>query len=414
MAELAFGTYRVSDLNQAHIDALTEAIRGGIRLIDTSTNYLDGGAERAIAKALANFDESIKSSVKIVSKFGYIQGSLLAEYKDENSELKKLLCNVVEYSAECFHSISKEFVHDQLSRSLERLQMQSIDCYLVHNPEYYILDAINKGVPKEEYLQGMNEQLFEAFCGLEEEVRRGRIQSYGVSSNSFAKPQNAPDFLPYEGLLELARKAAKSVGNETHSFSTVELPVNIAEKEGLRCTFWAKEQGLRVLANRPLNAFYNGKMYRLAEYDESRDYYMYLNELLEFCDNELLRPVYNLIEQLDESMHRFGFIGNYDAFVHTQVLPHLQRSLKDIDGDTKEKLIAYLELFLTEYREMVAYESSKKTKEELKHLFRECNKRIQECALEYLLKQDSIDYVIVGARRVRYVYDILSLKDELA
>ena len=141
---------------------------------------------------------------------------------------------------------------------------------------------------------------------------------------------------------------------------------------------------------------------------------MYLNELLEFCDNDLLRPVYNLIEQLDESKHRFGFIGDYDVFVHTQVLPHLQRSLKDIEGDTKEKLISYLELFLAEYREMVASESGRKTKEELKHLFRNCNDSLQKCALSYLMKQESIDFVLVGARRVRYVYELLALREELS
>ena len=413
MADFAFGTYRVSDQNQAHIDALIEAIRNGITLIDTSTNYFDGGAERAIAKALRRFDDSVREKVRIVSKFGYIQGSLLSEYKQEDSFLKKLLCDVVEYSPQCYHSIKKEFVHEQLTRSLKRLECEQIEAYLIHNPEYYILDAIKKGVDKEEYLSKMFTQIYEAFVALEEEVQFGRIKSYGISSNSFAKADDAPDFLPYEILPELAKKAALEVGNETNSFKIIELPINIAEKQGLHCSFWAKEHGLKVLANRPLNAFYGGKMYRLAEYEESRDYYMYLNELLEFCDNDLLSPVYNLVEQLDESVHKFGFIGDYDAFVHTQVFPHLQKALRGIDGDTKEKLVNYLELFLTEYREMVAYESSKRTREELGFLFRDCNETMQKCALSYLLKQASIDYVIVGARRIRYVYDILALKDEL-
>ncbi|SFV59946.1 Aldo/keto oxidoreductase [hydrothermal vent metagenome] len=413
MPDFGFGTYRISDHNQAHIDALIEAIRGGIKLIDTSTNYFDGGAERAIAKAFRHFDAAVYESVEIVSKFGYIQGSLLQEYKDTNSALHKLECSVVEYAPDCYHSISKEFVHHQLTRSLERLQRESLGCYMIHNPEYYILDAIKKGVPKDEYLDGMYEQIFEAFCALEEEVSRGRIKSYGISSNSFAKPSSLPDFLPYEDLTTLAHKAAKEMGNQNNSFTTIELPINIAEKEGLKCSFWAKEQGLRVLANRPLNAMFNGKMYRLAEYEESRDYYMYLNELLEFCDNDLLRPVYNLIEQLDESKHRFGFIGEYDHFVHAQVLPHLQRSLKNIEGDTQEKLLTYLELFLTEYREMVASEGGRKVKEELKHLFKNCHKPLQKCALEYLLKQESIDYILVGARRIRYVYELLALKEEL-
>ncbi|NPA66813.1 MAG: aldo/keto reductase [Epsilonproteobacteria bacterium] len=413
MADFGFGTYRISDTNQAHLDALSEAIRGGIKLIDTSTNYFNGGAERAIGKVLSKFDESVKDEIQIVSKFGYIQGDLLSEYTQENSDLKALICDVVEYSPECFHCIDQEFVSHQLSCSLERLQCDKIDCYLVHNPEYYILDAINKGIKKETYTKEMQNRLFESFVALEKEVQNGRINGYGVSSNSFAKPKNDPEFLEYENLLDLAHEAALAAGNETHSFTTIELPINIIEKQGLHVTFWAKENNLRVLSNRPLNAVYNGKMYRLSEYDESRDYYMYLNELLEFCDNELLRPVYNLINQLDESIHKFEFVGDYDTFIHTQVLPHLQRSLQDIDGDTREKLIAYLDLFLSEYRQMVEYESGRRTKEELKRFFKNCNEPIQNCALKYLLEQESIDYVLVGARRVRYVYDLLALRDEL-
>jgi aryl-alcohol dehydrogenase-like predicted oxidoreductase len=412
MADFGFGTYRISDQNQSHLDALSEAVRGGIELIDTSTNYYDGGAERAIAKVLSKFDASFVDTLKIVSKFGYIQGSLLEEYKN-SKELQNIAQDVVAFAPDCYHCISKEFVHHQLSRSLERLQMESIESYLVHNPEYYILDAINKNIPKKEYLQEMQERLFDAFCALEEEVRSGRIKSYGVSSNSFAKQEDAPDFLPYENLLELANEAALHVGNEKHSFTTIQLPINIAEKQGLFCSYWAKENNLTVLANRPLNASYNGKMYRLAEYEENRDYYMYLNELLEFCDNELLNPVYNLIEQLDESLHKFSFVGEYDTFLHMEVLPHLQRSLKEIDGDTQEKLIQYLDFFLYAYRQMVAYETSKKTRQALEPLFRTCNETMQECALKYLLSQESIDYVLVGARKVSYVYELLALRESL-
>jgi len=413
MADFGFGTYRISDTNQVHLDALSEAIRNGITLIDTSTNYFNGGAERAIGKVLENFDDSIRDSIQIVSKFGYIQGDLLQEYHQDNSDLKQLLCDVVEYTPECYHCIDQSFVSHQLTSSLQRLKCEKIDSYLVHNPEYYILDAINKGVAKEVYTNEMKNRLFESFVALEKEVQNGRINSYGVSSNSFVKSKDDADFLDYEMLLDLANEAALSVKNEKHSFTTIELPINIVEKQGLHVTFWAKENGLRVLSNRALNAVYNGKMYRLSEYDESRDYYMYLNELLEYCDNELLQPVFNIINELDESIHKFEFIGDYDMFIHSQVLPHLQRSLENLEGDTREKIIAYLDLFLNEYRQMVEYESGKKTKQELNRFFSKCYEPIQNCALKYLLKQDSIDYILVGARRVRYVYDILALRDEV-
>src|SRR3990167_3170305 len=188
MSNFAFGTYRISDLNPQHVASLKEAIESGIKMIDTSSNYMNGGAERAIALAFREFDEDKKDEVEIVSKFGYIQGTDLIEYKEDSSAIKNSE-EVVKYSQDCYHSISKSFLHNQLSMSLKRLELEKLDCYLIHNPEYYILDAINRGISKDERLDEMYRRLEEAFVGLEEEVKYRRIGSYGVSSNSFSLPE---------------------------------------------------------------------------------------------------------------------------------------------------------------------------------------------------------------------------------
>ncbi len=197
MSNFAFGTYRISDINPQHIEALKEAIESGVTMIDTSSNYMDGGAERAIAIAFREFDEYKKDEVEIVSKFGYLQGTNLLNYK-ENPSIIQNEEEVVKYSDECYHSISKSFIHEQLSASLERLERQRIECYLIHNPEYYILDAINRGISKDDRLDEMYRRLQEAFVGLEEEVKEGRIGSYGISSNSFSleHTSNDEEFLP--------------------------------------------------------------------------------------------------------------------------------------------------------------------------------------------------------------------------
>ena len=405
MSNFAFGTYRISDMNEQHIAALREAIRSGIKLIDTSTNYMDGGAERAIAKALRSFDDDVRASVEIVSKFGYIQGSNLALHKEKPFE------DVVEFSQSCFHSISKSFMLHQLEQSLERLELDKIECYLLHNPEYYIYDAINKGINKDDMLDTMFDRIFDAFVALEEQVKNGRIGSYGISSNSFSKNYNDADFLPYEDLLTLAQRAAEVVGNTEHSFSTIELPINMLETEGLKCALWAKEHGVRVLTNRPLNAQKDDMMYRLADYDESPSYYHHLNELLEICDNEALKPLYNLIEQLDVNKHKYGWIGDYDTFLYAQILPHIKRTLEHLDTENLDTILSYIEMFLDEYRKMVAYECSKSTRVQLKEELSECHKKMQECALEFLLQKENIDYILVGMRKPSYVAEVLSLKN---
>jgi len=404
MSNFAFGTYRTTDQNPLHIQAIRDAVNSGIRLIDTSSNYMDGAAERAIALALQGVDDDLRNKVEIVSKFGYIQGTNLLKHKAEPFE------DVVTFSETCYHSISKSFIESQLLDSLMRLEMKKIDCYLIHNPEYYIYDALKKDMPKDEMLDTMLDRIYDAFVALEEQVQKGTIGSYGISSNSFAKPNNHPEFLPYEDLITLADRAAEYVGNDTHNFSTVELPINILETEGLKCATWAKRNGLRVLANRPLNAQKDDLMYRLADYDESVSYYHTLNELLEVCDNETLKPLYNLIEQLDTNKHKYGWIGDYDSFLYAQILPHIKKSIENIDSEYLETMLEYIERFLDEYRKMVLYECSKSTRIALKDIFSECKVSLQECAINYLLERENIDYILVGMRKPSYVQQILALK----
>ncbi|MDY0117498.1 MAG: aldo/keto reductase, partial [Sulfurimonadaceae bacterium] len=340
MSNFAFGTYRITDHNPQHIEALKEAITMRIPMIDTSSNYMDGAAERAIALAYKSFDNTITDSIEIVSKVGYIQGSNLARHKE------KPFPEVVPYSENCCHSIAPSFIKEQLELSLERLERDFINCYLLHNPEYYLYDAVSKGVDEATRLDEMYRRIYEAFVALEELVQEKKILSYGISSNSFALTKSDKFFLPYEDLPTLAEKAAQKAGNSEHSFTTIQLPINLLEQEGLKCARWAKKNYLRVLANRPLNAQKDGLMYRLADYDESALYYNYLNELLDISENEILEPLFNLVEQLDANKHKFGWIGDYESFLITQILPHIKSILQKIDKEMQEALLNLIDMFL--------------------------------------------------------------------
>jgi len=404
MSNFAFGTYRITEQNPLHIQAIRDAVDGGIRLIDTSSNYMDGSAERAIALALQDVDDDKRHNVEILSKFGYIQGTNLLKHKEEPFE------DVVEFSESCYHSISASFMEAQLLESLLRLEMKSLDCYLIHNPEYYIYDSLKKELPADEILDNMFDRIYDAFVALERQIDKGTIKSYGISSNSFSKPNNHPEFLPYEDLITLAERAAQYVGNNVHSFTTIELPINILEQEGLKCASWAKRNGLRVLANRPLNAQKEELTYRLADYEESKEYYHHLNELLELCENDSLRSLYNLIEQLDTNKHKFGWIGDYDSFLYAQILPHIKNSLEKLDESLLDTLLQYIEMFLSEYRKMVLYECSKSTRVVLKEEFSKCDSTLQECALKFLMQRENIDYILVGMRKPSYVQEVLALK----
>ncbi len=407
MAEVGFGTYRVSDENPEHIEAIRMAVSGGVRLIDTSTNYMDGGAERAIAKALRFMEDEARESVEIVSKFGYIQGSTLQRLqKGETFE------EVVEFAPNVYHCIHPDFMRDQLTQSLERLQRASLHGYLIHNPEYYLLDALNRGVARTEALDVMFDRIYRAFVALEHAVTEERIECYGISSNSFAKAATDPEFLPYEDLVSLARHAADAAGNSEHHFTMLQLPINLLETEGLACAKWAKAHGLRVLSNRPLNAQRGTQMYRLAEYPPSPAYDTYLNELLEASEGEALASVNNLLSQLDDVKYRFGWTGEYESFLYAQVLPHVRSALTALSEEERMQIAQRLMLFFESYGEVVAHECGQKTRKALEPQLKNCSQMLQACALRFLYEQNAIDVVLIGMRRPRYVAQILEQSEE--
>jgi len=374
MSNFAFGTYRISDLNPQHILALKDAISSGIKLIDTSSNYMDGGAERAVGIALESSGIN-RRDIEIVSKYKASQ------------------------------DLSK-----RLELSLQRLKTNYIDCYMVENIEEFLIDALDKSMDRDEILDTIYDKIYTAFLDLETAVREKKILSYGISSESFAQKISSEYFLPYEDLISIADRAAQEAGNEEYHLTTIELPINLLEPEGLKCAKWAKEHSLKVLSNRALNAQFDTKMYRLAEYDEPFEYYHNLNELLNICDNDELRVLYNLVQELDASKHKFGWIGDYDTFFYTQILPHIKNSLVSFDEKSTKSMFVYIDNFFTEYRKMVLFECCKKTKKELKVFFQNCELSMQECAIRFLLESEVIDFIVLGMRKSIYVHEVLALK----
>jgi uncharacterized protein YyaL (SSP411 family)/aryl-alcohol dehydrogenase-like predicted oxidoreductase len=270
-SRVGFGGYRVDDETPAHREAMRQALRGGCNLVDTSTNYTDGGSERLTGHVVAELigaGDLTREEIVLVSKVGYVQGENLRLAR-EREAAGRPFPDMVKYGEGVWHDIHPEFLREQLGRSLARLGLATLDYCLLHNPEYYLTDAHERShgtlaQRREEFYR----RLEESFAHLESEVLQGRIRGYGVSSNTCTRPADDPEFTSLAHMLQAARRA----GGEGHHFRVLQLPLNLLEAgavlernhEGRTVLEYARSQDIAVLANRPLNAMAGERMMRLS------------------------------------------------------------------------------------------------------------------------------------------------------
>jgi hypothetical protein len=317
-----FGCYRVDYRVREHFEAMEHALLNGINLLDTSSNYSDGGSEILIGNVLQKLIENGKlrrEEIVIVSKGGYIQGSNYERAKQRETAGNPYK-EVVEYSEGLWHSIHPGFIEEQITISLERLRLETIDVYLLHNPEYFLDSPLAKELDLNELRHEYYRRIKKAFEYLEKEVSNGRTSCYGVSSNSFVYKSDEQTFTS----LEECVKAANEITADNH-FYVVQFPFNLYERGALlnknqnggtqTLLEFAGLNNFGVLVNRPLNAIMDKRLNRLADFEVSEEY-LKLDQsqiaaeinLLDSMEEDFLKDyleVLNLSEQNKEAVMYF-------------------------------------------------------------------------------------------------------------
>ncbi len=265
---LGFGCYRVDMKDVNHREAMVKALRASCNVIDTSTNYMDGDSERLVGAVMAELiaeGELRREEVVVVSKIGYVQGQnfKLAEAREKAG---RPYPDMVRYGDGIWHCIHPEFLADQLTLSLDRLGLATLDICLLHNPEYFLADAARRGeTDLTQRRASFYERLERAFAYFESQVSAGRLQFYGVSSNTATSPAEDPEATSLVHMIQAAQAAARSAGSDTHHFRILQCPMNLFESGAAvtpntgpsnRQTVleYARQMGVAVLVNRPLNA----------------------------------------------------------------------------------------------------------------------------------------------------------------
>lgn len=263
VSDIGFGTYRIDQDNEEHQLALETALSHGINIIDTSSNYTNGDAEKLIGHVLNDFiykQQCSREEIVLVSKAGYIQANLW-NYLNDNPNEK--FSETVDIDYGLSHCIHPDFLKHQISQSLDRLNVATIDVFLLHNPEYFLIHAQSQKIPIKEAQEIFIQRILKAFDYLEEEIKDGRICYYGVSSNTFAYPDQHPHKTNLKHL----------ISSKYPNFSVIQCPLNIFETETLinpeqnqeSCIHIAQKNNLGILTNRSLNAYHKQQLYCLQE-----------------------------------------------------------------------------------------------------------------------------------------------------
>ncbi|WP_304546417.1 aldo/keto reductase [Sulfurimonas microaerophilic] len=205
-----------------YIEGVKEAVRQGINLIDTASNYRYGQSEKEIGEALHElFDEKEVSREELIisSKGGFIQ----LEYPFPENPYTWIDENIIEAGLASKddieldqHCMTPDFLEWSCKRSLENLGVESLDIYYLHNPEMQLLRLGEKKFYKQ------IEKIFERFEKLADE---GLFQSYGVAVWNGFTSETKDERISLEKLVECAIRVA----GMNHRFKYIQLPFNMGK-----------------------------------------------------------------------------------------------------------------------------------------------------------------------------------------
>jgi hypothetical protein len=454
-SRLGFGCYRIDGTDPEQEQALATALRSGVNVIDTSTNYMDGESERIAGSVLAGLaakNDVARDEVIVVSKIGYVQGHNLKE-AETRERAGRPYPEMVKYGEGIWHCIHPEFLADQLDASLDRLGLATLDVCLLHNPEYMLSEAAQRGEGNlEELREGFYTRIERAFAYFESQVAAGRIRWYGVSSNTVGRDAQDSESTSLFRLLSAAANAAKTCAVPDHHFAVLQCPMNLFEHDvwsrpntGPRneqtVLDLAQQVDLAVLVNRPLNAMpsSSGSMLRLAEVrlegetghlddalqsvrELEEEYRTTLASLISYGGKGLHpKDFFNWAEELASVRSRLQGLEHWEQIEHHMIAPHVNQVLQAIprvlQGTASEQWEAWRDRYIPRLLSVLGMfrrEAAEISQARIQHVAVALNPMLPESkrtesmsrkALWVLASTPGVSCVLNGMRTVRYVQD---------
>ncbi|QKY18079.1 aldo/keto reductase [Halorubrum sp. CBA1229] len=225
-SSVGIGTYLgepTAAVDDASREAIGLALRSGVNHVDTAVNYRCGRAERVVGEAVRESPID-RESIVVATKGGFLPFD--GERPDDPTAYVRdrfLATGIVDADdlANGAHAVAPEYLEWSLDRSLDRLGLDAVDLFYIHNPETQLAARSREAV---------YDRLEAAFEALERRRAAGDVGAYGVATwDAFRVPESDERYLSLAEVLARAEAAGEAVGpDDDHGFEAVQLPFNVA------------------------------------------------------------------------------------------------------------------------------------------------------------------------------------------
>jgi aryl-alcohol dehydrogenase-like predicted oxidoreductase len=272
LSSLGIGTYLGKtdpETDEAVENAVIRCIGDGWNVVDSAPVYREGRGEVAVGRALRALrimGGCRREHLFVSSKIGIAANTqvltdFVSSYSSSRDDVTQ--ADLYEDGLSCWHPL---WLADSLNRSLEALQINTIDLLYLHNPAEILLPSISR----EEFWQKM--RLAFEFC--ERARQDGKISSYGLATwDCFRVPPDHELYISLEDTVKLAEDVYSTVvpggDSSSHCYGglrAIMLPINTAMREAFeqkwqtvgdqkeKFTFLeaAKRLGIAVFVSGPL------------------------------------------------------------------------------------------------------------------------------------------------------------------
>ena len=263
LADISYSTVSLTKSNE-HKQLLIDILNEGVNIIHFESHCFNPQAQEAVGAVVNQliYDELLtRDSINLCLKAGYFDSKFT---KGDDYEYR--------VDSNFIHTLDTKMLTQDITDSLIRLGLKSIDSYIIQDPDYFFNRDELKDYSKVRQKELFYEYLIDLFLFLETEVNTGRISSYGICFDNFVFRDDFFELFDVDEFFELLNNKIPN-----HHFLVFECPYNLIDThlgsdhnvDSFLDRF--KSNNIFVITNKPFYTQYKNMSFHLSDYPEPEE-----------------------------------------------------------------------------------------------------------------------------------------------